>query len=196
MITKVAYRIIAKTVSLAFGAITHPTRSITDSGTGGPDRYSSAKKALLEALITQISKTDGPAYLLEIYKRRAENFELFQALHSYHLRQELELQDRIRTLVQKWYKRISPSDKGYAQHDYTGNAHDLQQIQDVIKLLEHKVHNRRYLRNKVGADGRSKRLKLPDDFHGTKEVNALLFEGWEIELREMKTLGALLEQGI
>lgn len=90
--------------------------------------------------------------------------------------------------------RIPPTDKDFVHSCFTDAAHDLQEIQDVIKLLEYKIYNRRYLRSQFGADGRSKRLKLPDEFYGTKEVNALLFEGWEIELREMRNLSVLLER--
>lgn len=97
MITKVACYFFETTVN----AVTYTIRLITDSRPTGPDRDSSEKKALLEALMTQFNTTDGPAYLVEIYKRRAESFELFQALHSYHLREEIQLQDRIRTLAQK-----------------------------------------------------------------------------------------------
>lgn len=186
IICRIVCRFLVMAVVLALAVIEWAIRMVFGTGRSAPDKRPS-KQVLLEAFWTQLTSTELPDCLRDVYQHRAENFELFDNLHSFHLKQEIELQDRILTLFRTRSKAVPLTENEVAARRQVNAAEDLQETLDIMSILDVQIRYR-------GIKQQTKLFKQPEELFGLQEVNELLAKGWKVELLELKKLCGILKR--
>ncbi|MCJ1459105.1 hypothetical protein MMC28_009482 [Mycoblastus sanguinarius] len=159
---------------------------------------------LLQIFRTQLNSKGVPNYLSEIYYQRLEYLHMFSDLCARELKEEIELQNRIINLYRALSQRrtflltdLNPHRRLNALKAERVLAIDeLSQIQEIVKLLKSRLRKCHILKLDIDIDLQSKLFKQPADYYGSREINKLFADGWEIELREMELLGDMCEDGL